>query len=83
MSKTALPHVYSGKVRELYEVGIDAFLMVASDRISVFDVVLPDEIPDKGRVLTALSHYWFDQTRDIAKNHVVRLLVVTAELRRL
>jgi phosphoribosylaminoimidazole-succinocarboxamide synthase len=71
MSKTALPHVYSGKVRELYEVGIDAFLMVASDRISVFDVVLPDEIPDKGRVLTALSHYWFDQTRDIAKNHVV------------
>jgi phosphoribosylaminoimidazole-succinocarboxamide synthase len=71
MSKTALPHVYSGKVRELYEVGIDAYLMVASDRISVFDVVLPDEIPDKGRVLTALSHYWFDQTRDIAPNHVL------------
>ena len=49
---TALPHLYSGKVRELYEVGHDRLLMVASDRISVFDVVLPDEIPDKGRVLT-------------------------------
>ena len=48
----ALPHLYSGKVRELYEVGHDALLMVASDRVSVFDVVLPDEIPDKGRVLT-------------------------------
>ena len=51
-SATALPHLYSGKVRELYEVGHDRLLMVASDRISVFDVVLPDEIPDKGRVLT-------------------------------
>ena len=49
---TGLPHVYSGKVRELYEVGHDRLLMVASDRVSVFDVVLPDEIPDKGRVLT-------------------------------
>ena len=47
-----LPHLYSGKVRELYEVGHDRLLMVASDRVSVFDVVLPDEIPDKGRVLT-------------------------------
>ena len=49
---TALPHLYSGKVRELYEVSHDRMLMVASDRVSVFDVVLPDEIPDKGRVLT-------------------------------
>ena len=72
MSKTtALPHVYSGKVRELYEVGHDELLMVASDRISVFDVVLPDQIPDKGRVLTALSHFWFEQTADIAPNHVI------------
>ena len=60
---TALPHLYSGKVRELYEVGHDRLLMVASDRVSVFDVVLPDEIPDKGRVLTGLSQFWFDQTR--------------------
>ncbi len=71
MSKTALPHVYSGKVRELYEVGHDALLMVASDRVSVFDVVLPDEIPDKGRVLTALSFFWFEHTRDIIPNHVI------------
>jgi phosphoribosylaminoimidazole-succinocarboxamide synthase len=68
---TALPHVYSGKVRELYEVAHDALLMVASDRISVFDVVLPDEVPDKGRVLTALSYFWFEQTRDIVANHVI------------
>ncbi len=71
MSKTALPHVYSGKVRELYAVEHDALLMVASDRISVYDVVLPDEIPDKGRVLTALSSFWFDHTRDIVANHVI------------
>ena len=68
---TALPHLYSGKVRELYEVGHDALLMVASDRVSVFDVVLPDEIPDKGRVLTALSYYWFEQTRELVPNHVI------------
>jgi phosphoribosylaminoimidazole-succinocarboxamide synthase len=68
---SGLPHVYSGKVRELFEVGIDAFLMVASDRISVFDVVLPDLIPDKGRVLTALSSFWFERTTDIVGNHVI------------
>jgi phosphoribosylaminoimidazole-succinocarboxamide synthase len=66
-----LPHVYSGKVRELYAVGDDRLLMVASDRVSVFDVVLPDEIPDKGRVLTGVSQYWFEQTADIVSNHVV------------
>jgi len=69
--QTALPHVYSGKVRELYEVGHDRLLMVASDRISVFDVVLPDEIPDKGRVLTGLSSFWFEHTADVAANHLV------------
>lgn len=68
---TALPHLYSGKVRELYEVSHDALLMVASDRVSVFDVVLPDEIRDKGRVLTGVSYYWFEQTRDIIPNHVI------------
>ncbi len=71
MSDSALPHLYSGKVRELYEVGIDALLMVATDRISVFDVVLPDLIPDKGRVLTALSNFWFERTADIVPNHVI------------
>src|SRR5258708_29246240 len=64
-------HLYSGKVRELYEVAYDQLLMVASDRVSVFDVVLPDEIPDKGRVLTGVSQYWFDQTAEIVPNHVV------------
>ena len=68
---TALPHIYSGKVRELYAVEHDALLMVASDRVSVFDVVLPDDIPDKGRVLTALSYFWFEQTKDIVANHVI------------
>jgi len=71
VTDTSLPHVYSGKVRELFEVGMDALLMVASDRISVFDVVLPDLIPDKGRVLTGLSNFWFEHTADIAANHVI------------
>jgi phosphoribosylaminoimidazole-succinocarboxamide synthase len=71
VNDSGLPHLYSGKVRELFEVGMDALLMVASDRISVFDVVLPDLIPDKGRVLTALSNFWFDRTSDIVANHVI------------
>jgi phosphoribosylaminoimidazole-succinocarboxamide synthase len=66
-----LPHLYSGKVRELYEVAHDRLLVVASDRVSVFDVVLPDEIPDKGRVLTGVSQFWFDQTSGIVPNHVI------------
>jgi len=71
VSAGGLPHLYSGKVRELFEVGMDALLMVASDRISVFDVVLPDLVPDKGRVLTALSNFWFDRTTDVVANHVI------------
>jgi phosphoribosylaminoimidazole-succinocarboxamide synthase len=66
-----LPHVYSGKVRELFEAGHDRLLMVATDRVSVFDVILPDVIPDKGRVLTGVSQYWFEQTADIVGNHVI------------
>jgi phosphoribosylaminoimidazole-succinocarboxamide synthase len=71
MNDSGLPLLYSGKVRELFEVGMDALLMVASDRVSVFDVVLPDAIPDKGRVLTGLSYFWFERTKDIAPNHVI------------
>src|SRR5438876_5002103 len=71
MSTTGLPHLYSGKVRELYEVAHDRLLLVASDRVSVFDVVLPDEIPDKGRVLTGVSQFWFDQTSGVVPNHVI------------
>ena len=71
MTGVALPHRYTGKVRDLYEVGADRVLMVASDRISVFDVVLGDEIPDKGRALTALSAFWFDETGSLAPNHLI------------
>ena len=66
-----LTHVGSGKVRELFAVGDDAILLVASDRISAFDWVLPTEIPDKGAVLTALSLFWFDLLAEIVPGHVV------------
>ncbi|MEI7744862.1 MAG: phosphoribosylaminoimidazolesuccinocarboxamide synthase [Chloroflexota bacterium] len=63
--------VRSGKVRDLYRVGDDRLLLVASDRLSAFDVVLPTPIPDKGRVLTGLSRFWFDATADIVANHLL------------
>jgi phosphoribosylaminoimidazole-succinocarboxamide synthase len=66
-------HVGSGKVRELYALDDDRLLLVASDRISTFDVVLPTEIPDKGRVLTGLSAFWFARTRDLVPNHLLGL----------
>ena len=66
-------HVGSGKVREIYELGDDRLVLVASDRISTFDVVLPTEVPDKGRVLTGLSGFWFARTREIVPNHLVAL----------
>lgn len=66
-------HLGSGKVRELYALGDDRLLLVASDRISTFDVVLPTEIPDKGRVLTGLSAFWFARTRHIVPNHVLAI----------
>ncbi len=64
-------HVGSGKVREIYAIGDDRLLLVASDRISTFDVVLPTEIPDKGRVLTGLSAFWFARSRAICPNHLL------------
>jgi phosphoribosylaminoimidazole-succinocarboxamide synthase len=64
-------HVGSGKVRELYALNDERLLLVASDRISTFDVVLPTEIPDKGRVLTGLSGFWFARTREICPNHLL------------
>jgi len=66
-----LTHLGSGKVREMYAVGSDSILLVASDRISAFDVVLPTPIPEKGAVLTALSMWWFDQLADVVPNHVL------------
>ena len=71
MSSIGLPKLRSGKVREVYEVGDDYLLMVASDRISAFDVVLDQPIPDKGRVLTGLSTFWFNETEDLVPNHMV------------
>jgi phosphoribosylaminoimidazole-succinocarboxamide synthase len=65
-----LPLLYSGKVREMYDLG-DRLLMVASDRISTYDVVHPNPIPDKGKVLTGLSAFWFSRTEHIVPNHLV------------
>src|SRR2546426_8914055 len=69
----ALAHVGTGKVRELYALDDERLLLVASDRISTFDVVLPTEIPDKGRVLTGLSAFWFARTSDLVPNHLLAL----------
>ena len=64
-----LPHLSSGKVRELFDLGGDGLLFVASDRISAYDVVMPQAIPDKGRLLTGMSIFWFGATSDICPNH--------------
>jgi len=66
-------HVASGKVRELYALDDERLLLVATDRISTFDVVLPTDIPDKGRVLTGLSGFWFARTKHIVPNHLLAL----------
>jgi phosphoribosylaminoimidazole-succinocarboxamide synthase len=65
------PPISRGKVRDLYEADAGSLVMVASDRISAFDVVLPTPIPDKGRVLSGLSLFWFGQTRDLVANHLL------------
>ena len=66
-------HVGSGKVREIYAVDAETVVLVASDRISTFDVVLPTPIPDKGRVLTGLSAFWFARTGHLVPNHLLEL----------
>jgi phosphoribosylaminoimidazole-succinocarboxamide synthase len=73
MPDAAALHVASGKVREIYELDQERLLLVTSDRISTFDVILPTEIPDKGRVLTGLSGFWFARTRSIVPNHLLAL----------
>jgi phosphoribosylaminoimidazole-succinocarboxamide synthase len=72
--------VASGKVREVYETG-DDLLMVASDRISIYDVIMPNTIPDKGRVLTGMSAFWFDRTSSIVPNHMISIEDVPDEVR--
>ncbi len=69
----AAVHLASGKVRELYALDDERLLLVASDRISTFDVILPTEVPDKGRVLTGLSAFWFARTRELVPNHLLAL----------
>ena len=76
----ALPLLARGKVRDTYELGAGELLMVATDRISAFDVVLPTPIPDKGRVLTQLSAFWFGRTAGIVRNHVAPVPAIPAEL---
>ena len=71
MSQTSLPHLYSGKVRDIYDAGDDRLLMVTSDRLSAFDVVMAEPIPDKGRVLTAMSAFWFSELGDVVGNHLL------------
>src|SRR3954451_1261852 len=71
MTEIALPHLYSGKVRDIYDAGDDRLLMVTSDRISAFDVVMNEPVPGKGRVLTAMTAFWLDHLRDVAGSHLI------------
>ena len=70
---SSLPLLARGKVRDIYAVGDEHLLIVTTDRLSAFDVVLPDPIPGKGAVLTAVSNFWFDRTRSIVPNHLADL----------
>ena len=63
--------ISSGKVREIYEVDDDKLMMVVSDRISAFDVILPTPVKDKGKVLNRISEFWFDYVKDIIPNHII------------
>lgn len=69
MSAISLKKIYSGKVRDLYEIDVQRMLMVASDRLSAFDVILPDPIVGKGEILTRISNFWFDKLSHIMPNH--------------
>jgi phosphoribosylaminoimidazole-succinocarboxamide synthase len=77
----ALEHLSSGKVRDIYAVGEDRLLLVASDRISTYDVVHPTPIPDKGKVLTGLTAFWLERTGDICPNHLISYADVPEEFR--
>ncbi len=75
-----LPLIASGKVRDIYDLG-DSLLLVASDRISTYDVVHPTPIPDKGAVLTGLSAFWFEQTADLVPNHMLSVTDVPDDVK--
>jgi phosphoribosylaminoimidazole-succinocarboxamide synthase len=72
-----LQRIHQGKVRDIYAIDAAHLLIVTTDRLSAFDVVLPDPIPGKGRVLTQISRYWFDRTRQIVPNHLSELRLET------
>jgi phosphoribosylaminoimidazole-succinocarboxamide synthase len=71
MADLPLPHLSSGKVREIYELDADRLLLVTTDRISAFDVIMDEPILDKGRVLTAMSAFWFEQLADVVPGHLL------------
>lgn len=71
MAELSLPHLSSGKVRDIYDAGDGRLLLVTSDRISAFDVVMAEPIPDKGRVLTAMSAFWFEMFADLVPGHLI------------
>ncbi|MET0615119.1 MAG: phosphoribosylaminoimidazolesuccinocarboxamide synthase [Thermoleophilaceae bacterium] len=77
----ALEHISSGKVRDIYAVGEDRLLLVASDRISTYDVVHPTPIPDKGKVLTGLTAFWLERTGEVCPNHLISFTEVPEEFR--
>ena len=77
----ALTHLSSGKVRDIYAVGEDRLLLVASDRISTYDVVHPTPIPDKGKVLTGLTAFWLERTGEVCPNHLISFTDVPEEFR--
>ncbi len=77
---TSLPLIARGKVRDIYDIDDKHMLIVTTDRISAFDVILPTPIPGKGRILTEVAEFWFDKTKDIIPNHLVRELDITPKL---
>ena len=81
-SAAELPRVHSGKVRDLFEAGEDRLLMVASDRVSAFDVIMAEPVPDKGRVLTAMTWFWCEEMADVVPGSLIAVdpEVIEAEL---
>ena len=77
-SLKSLPLLNRGKVRDIYSVGEDHLLIVTTDRLSAFDVILPDPIPGKGAVLTAVSNFWFERTADLVPNHIADMTLEEA-----
>ena len=80
-SLKSLPFLHRGKVRDLYAVGDDKLLVIQTDRLSAFDVILPTPVPGKGRVLTALSNFWFEKLGHVIPNHLTGIDPATTPAR--